>query len=222
LHRRIHHLSTSKTRIRDKGLHFGPDSALMAVVPQTMQLIRFADLDPVPWRNGGGLTREIATAPYDGKSDSFRWRVSIADVTSEGPFSAFEEVDRQLVLVEGAGMVISVDGKPHLLSLFDVLAFPGDAPCVGTLVDGPTRDLNVMTRRGEAAAAIQIVSVPGGHAVRAEAEAERLVVALTGSMSVATGEEAVHLDRFDTVRISVPAAVELTGTGRVAVVDVQA
>ena len=132
------------------GLHFVADSALMAVVPQTMQLIRFADLAPVPWRNGGGVTREIATAPYDGEPDSFRWRVSIADVTSEGPFSAFEEVDRQIVLIEGAGMVISVDGKPHLLNPFDVLAFPGDAPCVGTLVDGPTRDLNVMTRRGQA------------------------------------------------------------------------
>ena len=204
------------------GLHFEADSALMAVVPQTMQLIRFVDLAPVPWRNGGGVTREIATAPYDGEPDSFRWRVSIADVTSEGPFSTFEEVDRQIVLVEGAGMVISVDGKPHRLDLFDVLAFPGDAPCVGTLVDGPTRDLNVMTRRGQAAAGVQIVSVAGAHAVRAEADAECLLVALTGSMSVATAEEAIRLDRFDTVRISGPAAVELTGTGRVAVVDVQA
>lgn len=210
----------SKTRIRGVGLHFVADSALMAVVPQTMQLIRFADLAPVPWRNGGGVTREIATAPYDGEPDSFRWRVSIADVTSEGPFSAFEEVDRQIVLIEGAGMVISVDGKPHLLNPFDVLAFPGDAPCVGTLVDGPTRDLNVMTRRGQAAAGVQIVSVAGIHAVQAEAEC--LVVALTGSMSVATSEETIHLDRFDTVRISGPAAAELTGTGRVAVVDVQA
>ena len=85
------------------GLHFESDSALMAVVPQTMQLIRFADLASVPWRNGGGVTREIATAPYDGERDSFRWRVSIADVTSEGPFSTFEEVDRQIVLVEVQG-----------------------------------------------------------------------------------------------------------------------
>ena len=203
-------------------MHFEADSALIAVVPQTMQLIRFADLAPVPWRNGGGVTREIATAPYDGEPGSFRWRVSIADVTGEGPFSAFEEVDRQIVLVEGAGMVISVDGKPNLLNLFDVLAFPGDAPCVGTLVDGPTRDLNVMTRRGHAAAGVQILSVADAQSVQARAGAECLVVALTDSMSVATAEEAIHLDRFDTVRISGPAAVELTGTGRVAVVDVQA
>ena len=204
------------------GLHFGADSALMAVVPQAMQLIRFVDLAPVPWRNGGGVTREIATAPYDGEPDSFRWRVSIADVTSEGPFSTFDQVDRQIVLVEGAGMVISVDAKPHLLNLFDVLAFPGDAPCVGTLVDGPTRDLNVMTRRGQAAAGVQIVSIAGVHAVRAEPDAECLLVALTGSISATAAEEAVSLDRFDTVRISGPATVELTGTGRVAVVDVQA
>ena len=203
-------------------MHFEPDSALIAVVPQTMQVIRFADLAPVPWRNGGGVTREIATAPYDGEPGSFRWRVSIADVTSEGPFSAFEEVDRQIVLVEGAGMVISVDEQPHRLDLFDVLAFPGDAPCVGTLVDSPTRDLNVMTRRGLASAGVQIVSIADAPAVQADADAECLLVALTGSMSVATADEAVHVDRFDTVRLAGPAAVELTGTGRVAVVDVQA
>jgi len=203
-------------------LHFEPDSALIAVVPQTMQVIRFADLAPVPWRNGGGVTREIATAPYDGEPGSFRWRVSIADVTSEGPFSAFKEVDRQIVLVEGAGMVISVDEQPHRLDLFDVLAFPGDAPCVGTLVDSPTRDLNVMTRRGLASAGVQIVSIADAPAVQADADAECLLVALTGSMSVATADEAVHVDRFDTVRLAGPAAVELTGTGRVAVVDVQA
>ena len=203
-------------------MHFEADSALIAVVPQTTQLIRFAHLEPVPWRNGGGVTREIATAQYAGEPDSFRWRVSLADVTSEGPFSAFEDVDRQLVLVEGTGMVISVDGQPHRLNLFDVLAFPGDAPCVGTLVDGPTRDLNVMTRRGQAAAGVQIVSVAGVHAVRAREQAECLVVPLTGSMGVANGEEAIHLERFDTARISGPAVVELTGTGQVAVVDVQA
>ncbi len=58
--------------------------------------------------------------------------------------------------------------------------------------------------------------------MRAEADAECLLVALTGSMSVATADETTDLDRFDTIRISGPAAVELTGTGRVAVVDVQA
>ena len=93
---------------------------------------------------------------------------------------------------------------------------------MGTLVDGPTRDLNVMTRRGQAAAGVQIVSIAGVHAVRAEPDAECLLVALTGSISATAAEEAVSLDRFDTVRISGPATVELTGTGRVAVVDVQA
>ena len=176
----------------------------MSVVRQTMQLIRFADLEPVPWRNGGGVTREVATAPYDGEPESFRWRVSIADVTSEGPFSTFEEVDRQLVLVEGAGMVISVDGEPHRLGLFDVLAFAGDAPCVGTLVDGPTRDLNVMTRRGLVSADVRIVSVADVELVEGAPNAECLVVALTGSMRVAAAQQAIRLDRFDTVRISGP------------------
>jgi environmental stress-induced protein Ves len=194
----------------------------MAPVRQTMQLIRFSDLEPVPWRNGGGVTREIAAAPYDGEPGSFRWRVSIADITSEGPFSTFEEVDRQLVLVEGAGMVISVDGRPHRVKLFDVLAFPGDAPCGGTLVDGPTRVLNVMTRRGLVRAGVRIVSGATVLSGQADPDSERLVVALTGSVSVTSAGEVVGLGRLDTVRCSGPATVELTGTGRIAVVDLQA
>ncbi len=52
-----------------------------------MQIIRFADLKPQPWRNGGGVTRELAShSPKEGERD---WRVSIADVTKAGEYYAF-------------------------------------------------------------------------------------------------------------------------------------
>ena len=188
-------------------------------MPSTLTLIRFADLEPVPWRNGGGVTRQIAAEEYDGQRGSFRWRVTIADVTGDGPFSTFADVDRQLVLVDGAGMVITVDGQPHRLDLFDVLAFPGDVPCVGALVDGPTMDLNVMTDRAATRAEVRVVVLDGRHRVDASPDAELLIVALAGSSTI---DEVFHLGRFDTARIHGPATVELTGTGRVAVIDLQA
>jgi environmental stress-induced protein Ves len=119
-------------------------------------------------------------------------------------------------------MVISVDGQPHRLDLFDVLAFPGDAPCVGTLVDGPTRDLNVMTRRHLASADVGIVSVDGRHSLHTDQGSESLVVALAGSLSIGTPDQAIPLDRLDAVRLSGPATVDLTGTGRIAVIHLRA
>ncbi|CAB3752768.1 Protein Ves [Paraburkholderia solisilvae] len=69
-------------------------------------LIRAADLLAAPWKNGGGVTREIAAYPHAAGYDTFIWRVSLADVEQAGPFSRFAGVDRTLVLLSGAGMLL--------------------------------------------------------------------------------------------------------------------
>ena len=58
----------------------------------------------MPWKNGGGSTDEIATYPRGAGLDAFDWRVSIAHVASDGPFSRFPGVERTITLLEGAGM----------------------------------------------------------------------------------------------------------------------
>ena len=68
-----------------------------------MRLVRRADLTPRPWKNGGGVTREIAAHPPEAGLDGFDWRLSMADVASDGPFSAFPGIDRTLTVIEGAG-----------------------------------------------------------------------------------------------------------------------
>ncbi|RAC78746.1 HutD family protein, partial [Burkholderia multivorans] len=89
--------------------------------PMAAALIRAADLVASPWKNGGGVTREIAAgfpeaghadapgadAPGAGALDTFVWRVSVADVGAAGPFSRFDGVDRTLVLLSGAGMTLA-------------------------------------------------------------------------------------------------------------------
>jgi len=116
-----------------------------------MKLTRLtrADHRRMPWRNGGGWTTEIARSPADG--DDFDWRLSLAEITADGPFSRFDGCARSLVLLQGAGMELRIDGAPRLVDRRgQVVAFDGAAEVHCRLLDGPTRDFNVITRRDRA------------------------------------------------------------------------
>lgn len=108
------------------------------------------DRKAVPWKNGGGVTVEIAVHPEGAGFDTFDWRVSLASVASDGPFSLFPAVDRTLTVLTGAGIDLTVGGAApvRLDPSVAPFAFPGDVAASATLVDGPIEDLNVMTRRG--------------------------------------------------------------------------
>jgi len=109
------------------------------------------DLPARPWKNGGGTTREVACHPRGADYERFEWRVSVAEVASDGPFSAFPGVDRTIVLLDGAGLRLRDTGRGagHDLTEPGVpWTFAGEAAIAATLVDGATRDFNVMTRRG--------------------------------------------------------------------------
>lgn len=108
------------------------------------RLIRLADVPPVPWRNGGGVTRELLAAPA---AEGWSWRISVAEVGADGPFSAFEGVERWFAVLEGGGVELQVDGHRHRLRPGDpALRFDGGAATHCRLIDGPTRDLNLMLR----------------------------------------------------------------------------
>ena len=101
-----------------------------------------------PWKNGGGVTREVAVFPPKSDMDGFDWRVSIADVASNGPFSLFPGIDRTLTILSGAGIMLELDRDVEFVPPGRPFAFPGDKPAAATLLDGPVTDLNVMSRRG--------------------------------------------------------------------------
>ncbi len=117
-----------------------------------MRIIRGADCRTMPWKNGGGETTEIAVSPAGAPLDAFDWRVSMARVASNGPFSVFSGIDRNLTVLEGAGIVLEPHGSASIRLTPNSLpyAFPGDLSLDARLVDGPILDLNVMTRRGRA------------------------------------------------------------------------
>src|SRR4051812_38780979 len=117
-----------------------------------------ADYRRMPWKNAGGHTLEIAVDPPDADLAHFVWRVSIAAIDRDGPFSSFPGVDRTLVLLAGNGMRLSGDGADvDLRALYEPVAFAGEAALECVLEDGPTRDFNFMVRRASASASVRVV-----------------------------------------------------------------
>ncbi|MET8557799.1 HutD family protein [Streptomyces sp. NPDC004959] len=197
-------------------------------------ILRWEDYRAMPWRNGGGTTREVASgaipgtgsgkgasgAPVPGGEasgpDAFDWRVSIADVDAGGPFSAFPGIDRVITLVEGSGMVLTVDGAaPRRVDPLDPFAFPGDARTDCRLEAGAVRDMNVMTRRGRATAHVRMLRVgDGGTEVVAAADEVLLVLAVTEGVTLEERGVATPFGRLDCARAT--PRVSLRGEGRVA------
>jgi environmental stress-induced protein Ves len=143
-----------------------------------MPLVLLSERAPQPWRNGGGLTRELlawtpgagsgtgealGADPPRGASEDIGgrggngasmgpgsdWllRVSVADITQDGPFSPYPGVHRAFAVLEGAGVVLQWPQGERVLGPGDeALAFDGEAAPGCRLVGGPTRDLNLMVR----------------------------------------------------------------------------
>lgn len=125
-------------------------------------IIRLHDCPPQPWKNGLGSTCEIAVHPEGAGSDDFLWRVSIAKVDSAAPFSSFPGIDRQIALLDGNGFTMTLDDdRVHALTTpFVPFAFAGEACVAVTLLDGPTRDFNLMVRRAQARGDIRVWQEP--------------------------------------------------------------
>jgi uncharacterized protein len=111
-----------------------------------------------PWKNGCGTTREIAMTPAGASLADFTWRVSVAEIERAGAFSVFPGIDRVIVLLSGAGVRLRGGSIDHRLACpLEPFAFAGETPLEATLLGQPSRDLNVMTRRGVAYADVQVL-----------------------------------------------------------------
>ncbi|MFD1745632.1 HutD family protein [Rhizobium helianthi] len=115
-----------------------------------MQVLRAAEYIRMPWKNGGGETAQIAVFPANADLSDFHWRISMATVATDGPFSSFPGIDRTLTILSGEGMELAIEGEPlyRLSPTSEPLAFPADKQTFARLLDGTVVDLNVMTRRG--------------------------------------------------------------------------
>jgi len=120
-----------------------------------MRVQRFGEHRAMPWANGLGTSFEVAS---DRNVDGvWTWRVAIAPVVLDGPFSAMPGVDRALVVIEGNGMVLEVDGESVKCMPGQVVRFSGDSTTIARLVDGPAVDLGLMTVRGSVTGSMVVV-----------------------------------------------------------------
>jgi environmental stress-induced protein Ves len=131
-----------------------------------LHTVRLQEAPALPWRNGGGVTRELlawaamrtAEASEGPQAQATDWavRVSVADITQDGPFSAFPGIDRCFAVLEGNGVVLTLRGEDqHLTPHSDPLAFDGAQAPGCRLIKGPTRDLNLMVRQSAGRAWMQ-------------------------------------------------------------------
>jgi environmental stress-induced protein Ves len=167
---------------------------------QAFEILRAAARRALPWKNGGGVTREVAVFPAGSDLAHFDWRVSIAEVRAAGPFSRFPGVDRRMVVLEGR-LALSIEAQPATSLTPDAppVFFPGDVPAFGEPIDGPVVDFNVMTRRGRFESTVTTRTLT--EALELEpARGTTIVLALSDLVLRYAGRE-VRLARLDAARL---------------------
>ncbi|MBY0446069.1 MAG: HutD family protein [Burkholderiales bacterium] len=167
-------------------------------------VLRHSDLPVEAWKNGGGLTSEIAICPVGADLADFDWRISMATIGVDGGFSEFAGIDRSLALVAGKGVNLQFGkGEPQpLLPKEKPLRFAGEAQVYARLLQGEVIDFNVMTRRSRYRHSLrqQIFSLPETQLFSGE---DCLLFLAEGeSVLCQKGELQFVLKRFDSLYLS--------------------
>jgi environmental stress-induced protein Ves len=176
-----------------------------------VELREFKDRPTQPWLNGTGTTRELAAST--GPDGSFDWRISLADVDANCRFSVLPGVDRVLLMCQGTGIRLTGEGRTHDLRQWDMLPFDGGIEMSCELVDGATRDLNVMTRRSRCAASVGSYALESATLVCGEHQ-ELVMVLVDGQL---TAQSLGPLSRYDAILVTGPGQVGVAGSARVLV-----
>jgi environmental stress-induced protein Ves len=174
-------------------------------------LIRASEYCEQPWKNGGGLTREIAAA-FSG--ERALWRLSLATIERDGPFSEFRGYDRTIIAIDGGAVELEVEGQPVRLDHAEPYDFPGEARVTCRVIGGAARDLNVLTLRDDFVHDCAIITAPTRFVL--DDDEHVFVYAIEGS-AMALG---ATCGAGDTLRLQVDDTVEIVTTGLAAVVRI--
>ena len=119
--------------------------------------IQLTALDPagyrhMPWKNGGGVTIDIAVTMLPGfESGSWEgiiWRFSRTAIVTPGPFSDLSGFDRELALISGQGLVLRTPvGEIDVRQPFKPVRFAGETSIVSRLEAGPVEVVNLIGDR---------------------------------------------------------------------------
>lgn len=167
-----------------------------------MHVQRAAEHRVVPWANGLGVTADVFLSPTD--AGEWAWRLSIADVSDDLPFSTMPGIDRHIVVASGAGMSLTIDGAPEyrMDRRTPPLPFDGESVTTCRLLDGPIADLNLMVRRAAGAGSLRTVRLAMGQTLRLSGD-DAAVVVLDGEVRFGSDDlvmyDAVRRDPAETV-----------------------
>lgn len=170
-------------------------------------LLPFDSYQQMKWKNGGGRTSQIAIYPPDADfPKSFLWRLSSAEISSDGPFSIFENYDRFLTLVSGEALKLSFKDASYSLALEKgrVLRFSGAEMLSGEVPHGPVRDLNLIFEREKVQARFHIIDLGEEPRLFQLKSRTLFLFSLSGSFSasISPSEESYLICEMDTLQVS--------------------
>jgi environmental stress-induced protein Ves len=178
----------------------------------------------MPWKNGGGETTEIIASPEGAGLDAFDWRISMARVGADGPFSLFPAIDRTLSVLDGDGIALTIAGRRDitLTPASEPLSFPADVATSARLLNGGITDLNVMTRRGSWRHGVRRLVIDARLALRCNADVT-LVLSRSQALVLAAGSKRAMLGVDDAAIFDGPAdlTLELVGTATLFVAELR-
>ena len=152
-------------------------------------------LDPAayrrtPWKNGAGITIDIADAyapgAVAGSWSGMLWRLGRTQIIEPGPFSDLSGYDRILTVIGGRGLVLEIAGGDALdvREPFRPVRFTGEDRITSRLEAGPVAVLNLMSDRRHAID----VAILSGQGTRTLDEATSIVYAIEDSEVVVGGQ----------------------------------
>ncbi len=171
-----------------------------------------ADYIIQPWKNSQGQTAEIAKCHCPDNPDDFIWRLSIATISQDGPFSVFPGIDRTLMLLSGKGIDLCFP-PGHLDHRLDEigrhLSFDGADQVDCHLIDGETTDFNVMTRRETVRHDFDYLNnIQHPQKLRMRGQT-LLVFSLAKNLSVLFDDKSYDLEQYDTLEINANAGEDI-------------
>ncbi|MBR1247633.1 HutD family protein [Bradyrhizobium sp. AUGA SZCCT0169] len=170
--------------------------------------IQLTALDPagyrhMPWKNGGGVTIDIAASMLPGFApgswEGIIWRFSRTAIVTPGAFSDLSGYDRQLVLVSGQGLVLGTPvGEIDVRQPFRPVRFTGETSIVSRLEAGPVEVVNLIGDRSRVAIDLCCLLGDATHACPAGVH---IIYAATGSCELSIDDKAREISAGHAMRI---------------------
>lgn len=167
-----------------------------------------------PWKNGRGVTTDIAAAYRAGTASGdwsgTIWRLGRTSIPVPGPFSDLAGFDRCQLVLRGRGLRLhGPGGFERTLALPDnPVRYPGEGPIEAELAEGPVEVLNLIALRAAAEIDLFVVRIgvahtlaAGIHILYAPSESAS-VKAATTAHAIASGN-ALRLDADDSFELVV-------------------